>query len=805
MRIASLVQDLRYTLRTLRRDAGFALFAIAIAGLGVGASTTVFSVVNALILRPLPFQEPDRLVWIANHDTSGLSGQTTQVGHMLDLRERTQTLSAVAGYMAFYGVGDNLLSGTGEPERLSGVPVSDNFFDVLGVHPQLGRTFTPDECRWQGPKAVLLSHGLWARRFASDPSIVGRSLTINDEATTVVGVLPASFDFASVFAPGSHFDLYFPFPLSPETNRWGNTMALIGRLKPGVSAGQANADTRAIAAQLTREHANDRNSFEGFVKPLADQVNGRMRLAIWVLAGAVGVVMLIVCANLSNLLLARTAARQKEMAIRTALGAGRGRLIAQMLTEGIVLSCSGAVLGVLVATLGTRALASLDAVSVPLLQRVHTDGAALAFTLAIAILTGVVFGLAPAFHAPERALHDALKDASRGSTGRRTWIRNALVVAEIAFACVLLVGAGLLLRSFVRVLDVDLGFRPAHAITMRVDADASYDTREKQLAYIDEVLRRVRELPGVESAGITDALPLGKNRTWGVRAKGAAYERGRSSSAFVRVVSDGYPAALGIPLKAGRDISTHDGPSSEAVIVINETMARTLWPGQDPIGKVILNTCAKERKVVGVVGDVRHLALEQRSGSEMYIPLRQCGDLPSTDLVIRSTQATAPLVAAVRETLKPLAPNLPAGARTIQELVDKSVSPRRLIVLMLGGFALFALILASLGIYALISYSVSQRTQEIGIRMALGASARDVQVRIVGQTLGLAAIGMAIGVLASWAAARSLSGLLFGVTASDPVTFAGMLVVLASVALVAGYLPARRASLIDPLVALRVE
>jgi len=806
MQMASLLQDLRYTLRILRRDAGFAAFAILIAGLGIGASTTVFSVVNTLLLRPLPFKDPDRLVWIANHDTSGLSGQTTQVGHMLDLRERTQVFSAVAGYMAFYGVGDNLLSGSGDPERLSGVQVSDNFFDVLGVQPQLGRTFTADECKWEGPKAVLLSHALWVRRFNADPSIVGSSLTLNDDATTVVGVMPASFDFASVFAPGGHFDLYFPFPLSPETNRWGNTMALIGRLKPGVTVAQAQGDTRAIASQLTREHANDRNTFEGFVKPLADQVNGRMRLALWVLAGAVGVVMLIVCANLSNLLLARTAARQKEMAIRTALGAGRGRLIAQTLTEGIVLSCSGGIVGVAVAIAGTRALAGLDAVNVPLLASVHTDGTALGFTLVIAILTGIVFGLAPAFNAPERALHDALKDASRGSSGGRTWVRNVLVVSELAFACVLLVGAGLLLRSFVRVLDVDLGFRPAQAITLRVDADVSYDTREKQLAYIDEVLRRVRALPGVESAGITDALPLGKNRSWGVRAKGTVYERGRSVSAFVRVVSDGYPAAMGIPLKAGRDISDRDTRTSAQVIVINESMARAMWPGQDPIGKIVVGPCAPERTVVGVVGDVRHLALEQRSGSEMYIPLRQCGDLSSTDLVVRSAQATAPLVAAVRETLRPLAPNLPGtGVRTIQDLVDRSVSPRRLVVLLLGGFAVFALVLASLGIYGLISYSVSQRTQEIGIRMALGASARDVQLRIVTQTLALAAVGITIGVVASWLVARSLSGLLFGVTASDPVTFAAMLLVLVSVALIAGYLPARRASRIDPLVALRVD
>ena len=806
MSIASLIQDLRYTVRTLRRDAGFAMFAIAIAGLGIGASSTVFSVVNTLLLRPLPFADPERLVWIANHDISGLSGQTTQVGYMLDLRERTQSMSAVAGYFAFYGVGDNLLSGRGEPERLSGVPVSDNFFDVLGVRPQLGRTFSADECKWNGPKAILLSHGLWARRFGSDPAIVGTSLTLNDELHIVVGVLPESFDFASVFAPGSHFDLYFPFPLSPETNRWGNTMAMIGRLKPGVSATAAQAETRLLGGQMTREHP-ERNSFEGYVKPLADQVNGRMRLALWVLAGAVGVVMLIVCANLSNLLLARTAARQKEIAIRTALGAGRRRLIAQMLTEGIVLSLSGAVLGLLLATGGTRALAHLDAVSVPLLQRVHTDATALGFTLALAILTGIVFGLAPAFQSSEAALHDALKDASRGSTGRRTWVRNALVVAEIAFACVLLVGAGLLIRSFVRVLDVNLGFRPSLAATVRVDPDASYSTREKQIAYFDEVLRRVKAIPGVESAGITDALPLGRNRTWGARAKGVTYERGKSPSAFVRIVSDGYPAAMGIPLRAGRDISPQDTATSEQVMLVNETMARTLWPGQDPIGKIVANTCSKDgRKVVGVVGDVRHLALEQSSGNEMYLPLRQCGDQSSADLVIRSTLPAGQLAPAVRATLKPLAPNMAGNEfRTLQQLVDKSVSPRRFVVLMLGGFAVFALILASLGIYGLISYSVNQRTQEIGIRMALGASARNVQTGIVVQTLQLAAIGMTIGVGASWALARSLSGLLFGVTATDPVTFLGMLLVLATVATLAGYLPARRASRIDPLVALRAE
>ena len=807
MSIASLGQDLRYTFRTLRRDAGFAAFATVIAGLGIGASATVFSVLNALLLRPLPFANPERLVWVMNHDTSGLSGQTTQVGYMLDLRERTQTLSELAGYFAFYGVGDNVLTGRGEPERLSGVPVSDNFFQILGVQPQLGRTFTAEECQWHGPKAVLLSHNLWTRRFASDPSIVGTSVTLNDEPNTIVGVLPESFDFASVFAPGSRFDLYIPFPLSPETNRYGNTMAMIGRLKPGVSPAQAQSELRTLGAQASREHP-ERNSFEGYVTPLTDHVNGRMRPALWVLAGAVAVVMLIVCANLSNLLLARTASRQKEIAIRTALGANRRRLIAQMLTEGVVLSSAGAALGLLLAVGGTRALAHLDAMNVPLLPRAHVDPATLGFTLAVAILTGIVFGLAPAFHTPEAMLHDALKEGSRGSTGgrRRTWVRNVLVVSEIAFACVLLVGAGLLLRSFIRVLDVDLGFRPSRAITIRVDPDGSSLTREQRTAYFDDVLRRVREIPGVENAGITDALPLGRNRTWGGRAKGVTYERGKSPSAFPRIVSDGYAAAMGIPVVAGRDISDRDTATSDPVIVINQTMARALWPGQDPLGKIVLNACSPERRVVGVVGDVRHLALEQASGNEMYLPMRQCGDQPSADLVIRSTLPEGQLATAVRAALKPVAPNLAGNEfRTLQQLIDKSVSPRRFVVLMLGGFALFALVLASLGIYALISYSVSQRTQEIGIRMALGASARDVQARIVVQTLQMAAIGMAAGVAASWLLARSVNSLLFGITATDPATFLGMLLILAVVATLAGYLPARRASRIDPLVALRSE
>ncbi len=807
MTFHTLLQDLRYTFRTLRRDAGFTIFVVLIAGLGIGASSTVFSVVNTLLLRPLPFAEPSSLVWIANRDTSGLSGQTTQVGHMVDLRDRARSFSGVAGYFAFYGVGDNLLSGKGEPERLSGVPVSGNFFEILGVQPALGRGFNAEEAAWNGPLAVILGHGLWQRRFASDPAIVGTSLTLNNRPYTVVGVLPASFDFGSVFAPGSHFDLFFPFPLTPETNRWGNTMAMIGRLAPGVSADQAQAEVGVLAAQITKENP-DRNYFEGRVKPLGDQVSGRIRLALWVLAGAVGMVMLIVCANLSNLLLARTAARQKEIAIRTALGAGRRRLVAQMLTEGLVLAGTGGLLGVLLAVAGTRALAHLDAVSIPLLAGLRIDATVLGFTVAVAILTGVVFGLAPALQPQTSALHDALKDASRGSTEgrRRKSIRSALVVSEVAFACVLLVGAGLLIRSLVRVLDVNMGFDPARTVAIRVDPEQRHETREQRNAYFDEVLRLVRAIPGVETVSITDALPLGRNRTWGARAKGVTYERGGAPSAFIRVVSDGYPGTMGIPLLAGRDFSDRDTPATEPVVIINETMARTVWPGQDPIGKVVLGACAPERRVIGVVGDVRHLALEQTSGNEMYLPMRQCQDQSSTDLVVRSTLPPGQVTSALRAALKPIAPNLAGNdLRTLQQLVDKSVSPRRFVVTLLGGFAVFALVLASLGIYALISYSVNQRTQEIGIRMAIGASAGDVQKQIIVQTLWLAGVGMAIGAGASWVLAQGASGLLFGVSATDPATFAGMLIVLTVVAMVAGYLPARRASRIDPMVALRSE
>jgi predicted permease len=795
-------QDLKYAFRGMRRDAGFTTFVILIAGLGIGASSTIFSVVNALLLRPLPFRDAGRLVWISNNGT-----WSTQVGHFLDLRARNQSFSDLAGWFGGYGVGDSKLTGTGEPERLTSVPVTQNFFSLLGVQPAIGRSFTAEECqrRVESPPAALLSHGFWQRRFASDPAVVGSKLTLNGALVTVVGVLPASFDFASVFAPGASIDLFIPWPLTAQTNARGNTMKVVGRLKPGATVQGAQAEFTVLAKQLETQHP-ERNGIKPWLSPLEQHVSGRVRPTLMVLACAVGVVMLIVCANLSNLQLARMGTRQKEMAVRAALGAGRQRLLRQMLTESVALSCCGAALGLVLAVAGTRLLAHLDAFNIPLLSSVRIDGLGLGFTLLAAVVTGVLFGLLPAIQAPRFAVQDALKDTSRGSSGgrRHAWLRNGLVVSEIAFACVLLVGAGLLIRSFLRVLDVNLGFRPERAAALRIDPGIRFANAAQQNAYFDELLRRARAIPGILAAGLTDVLPFGGDRSWMVGAKGQVYAEGRRPDAYIRVVSDGYFEAAGVPLRSGRVFTEGDRASGDPVVVVNETLARTLWPGQSAIGKMM--TQDDGRRVVGVVGDVRHYALEEAGGPEMYLPLRQTRDYAAVDLVVRTALPPDTLASAVRAALRPIDPNLPAREfQTLQALVDKAVSPRRFLVLLLAGFAGFALLLASLGIYGVISYSVSQRVQEIGIRMALGASATDLQGRILLQTLGLAGLGLALGMAVSRIVTNALGSLLFGVTAGDPATFIGMGALLIAVAALAGYVPAWRASRIDPMAALRAN
>ena len=798
----TLLQDLRYTFRILRRDTGFAFFAILIVGLGIGASAIVFSVLNTLLLRPLPLKDAESLVWIANNKS--IPEQTSQVGHILDAREANQSFTELAAYFAYYSIGDLKLTDAGEPERLTAVPVSENFFRTLGVEPQAGRVFNADECRFNGPAAVILSDALWKRRFASSPEIIGKTLQLNGKPVRVVGVMPAAFDFSSVFAPGSRVDLFSAFPLTKETNRMGNTIAVVGRLKPGVTLESAQNEFNILGQRLTAEHYANRNEFQPVLSSLKTHVTGRLRPALIILACAVALVMLIVCANLSNLMLARNATRRKEIAIRIALGAGRGRLIRQKLTESIVLSGAGAVAGVALAVIGTRVLSRLEAFSIPLLANVQVDLGVLAFTLVIAVVTGLTFGLVPALQVPAIRVNETLKDTNRSSTGGRKhgWIRSSLVVTEIAIACLLLVGTGLLIRSFLRVLDVDLGFQPEQLATLRVDPGPEYSTEAKRNAYFDEALRLVQNTPGIEACGLTDVLPLEGDRSWGVAGVGQVYTRENYPSAFVRIVSNGYFKAMGIPLLAGRDFTEHDNAASEQVIIINDSLARRLWPDQNPIGQMV--TQDGGRRVVGIVGGVRHVTVEQESGLEMYLPIRQTDDFSAVELVVRTSLPDSTAGATIRAALKPLDPNLGSKEfRSVQHLVDKATSPRRFVVMMLAGFSGFSLVLAALGIYAVISYSVQQRTREIGIRTALGASPGSLQRHILFETLRLAAIGLSIGLCGSLIVTRSLASLLFGVKSYDPASFTATVIVLVVVATVAGYFPARRASQIDPIRALR--
>jgi predicted permease len=813
------LRDLWQALRALRRDPRLTAFAVLVVGLGVGAAVTVFSVVQALLLRPLPFRDPGRLVWVDNRASEqraatlkeDLSARTVQVAHLETLRAASHTLADVAGFSPFYGRGDNSLTGRGEPERLTGVQVTANFFPLLGVRPAAGRHFTADEARQGGPAAVLLSHALWTRRFASDPAVVGRPITLNGAPVTVAGVLPAAFDFGRVFAPGTRADYFAPFPLSPETNKQGNALILLGRLRPGATPDAAQREAAALVGGGTIEEsrADGLNAFAPRARALREAVSGAYRPALLVLAGAVGLVLLLVCANLANLLLTRAVAREQELALRAALGAGRGRLARLLLAEGVVLAGAGAVVGVGLAAAGTNLVARLaqaGAIHVPLLDQVRVDGPALAVAVLAAGVTGVLVGAAPALRGAALAVHDVLKGAGRGGSAgaRQGRLRGALVVTEVALACVLLVGAGLLGRSFLRVLDQELGFQPEGAVAVRIDARRTFASEAQRAAYYAEALARVRAAPGVGAAGLADVLPFGFNYQWSVSAPGQP-RRDHNPPAYVRVVSEGYLRAMGVPLRAGRDFSAADAGAGRPVALVNEALARTLWPGQNPLGRV-LTASDVEREVVGVVAGTRHQALETAAGPEVYLPIRQPVNYGALHVVARGPQSPEALAAAVRAALRPMDPALPlTEARALEEMVGQSVAPRRLVVWLLGGFALFALALAALGLYAVVAYGVAQRTRELGIRLALGATPGDVRGRVLADTLRLAAVGLAVGLLGAWALARGARGLLFGVTAADPATFAAALAVLAAAAALAGYLPARRAARLSPVTALRAE
>jgi putative ABC transport system permease protein len=589
--VETLVRDLRYAMRTLRRDAALTTFAILIIGVGVGASTTVFSVVNALWLRPLPFDDPGRLVWVANGPSENLSRQAVQVGHVLELREQSQSLASLAGFSPFYGVGDIRLTGRGEAARVTGVPVTEDFFRLLGVRPWIGRDFAAEECLWGAPGTAILSYPFWQRRLGANVDVIGGSITLGGALVTIIGVLPPSFDFGGTFSPGRPADLFLPFPLSPETNRRGNTLAVIGRLKPGIDLTTAAVETATVVDRISKmapdvEPGRRRNAFRPNLSPLQDRISGRFHGTLAVLAAAVGFLMLLVSANISNLLLARASARHKEMALRMALGAGRGRLVRQLLVESLALSCSGAALGLALAFGGTSLIAHLDGASIPLLQDVRVDGLAMVFIASVAMLTGVGFGVLPALQASGSAPQDALKDAGRGATGGGGWMRRAIVVGEIILVCVLLTGAGLLTRSLSRVLDVDPGFTSENVISLRVDPSRlEHPTLETRNGYFDTVLQHVRSVPGVESVGLTDALPLGDNfgwREWTVSPKDRATDPDARANPLARMIDDRYFSTMRIAMKAGRGFTSDDHPSSERVVVINEALARALWRIVDP-------------------------------------------------------------------------------------------------------------------------------------------------------------------------------------------------------------------------------
>jgi predicted permease len=798
-----LLQDLRYTFRALRRDRVFSLIAILILALGIGANIAVFSVVNTILLRPLPFRESERLAWIAGgQGLGGLSNVTYPVAVYEEFQRHNQSFQDVTTYMPFFGDSDYKLTGRGEPQPVAGVMVGSTFFQTLGVQPAIGRLFTAEECQKGGRPAVLLGQFYWQRQFAADPTIVGQAITLNQRAVTVVGVLPATFDFGSVFSPGLKIDIYVP-GIMDDMRNWGNTLSMIGRLKSGVTVAQAQAEANLLFPQLRAAHPEWFNDYSGTITELKDYVSGKLHRSLIVLWCAVGLILLIVCVNLSNLQLARAAARSKEFAVRRALGAGRARLIRQLLTESSVLASAGAFLGLGIGLGITWYLARQGSIALPLLSSIRVDSTALVWTLLISAGAGILFSFPPSLKISGGSVQDALKDIGPGISACRKHerMRAVLVVSEIALACVLLVGAGLLLRSFLRVLDVDLGFNPSRAAAIKVDYDDEGKPARRE-ALLQEILRRVGSIPGIEAAGISDMLPLDRNRSWGLEAKGRVYHKGETRGAFVYVVTPGYLGAMGMHLREGRDFSWQDAPSSEPAVIINQAAARLHWPDNDPLGR-LARVNGRDTRVIGVISDVRGTSVEHDSGPAMYLPASQA-DPEGAELVVRTQLPPEVLASSVMQTLRANNPGQPAAEfRPIQQLVDHALSPRRFFVWLVTLFAVLGLVLASLGIYGVISYSVSQQCKEIGIRMALGATRERVQLGVIARTLRLTLAGIAFGTIASFAVATWIASLLFGTEPTDPATFAGMIVLLVAVAFTAGYLPARRASRIDPMIAVR--
>ncbi|MBV9924265.1 MAG: ABC transporter permease [Acidobacteria bacterium] len=799
-----LLQDLRFAYRVLWKSPGFTAVVVLTLALGIGANTAIFSVVNAVLLKSLPYRNAERLVWVAGNVRGGTNRASVSPPDYLDYRAQNTVFEEFAASTSVpYPVN---LTGAGEPERLTGSLVTANYFRAFGVEPALGRVFGADEERAGPAPVAVLSDGLWKRRFGGDPSVVGKTLTLDGKGVTVVGVAPPEFQYPA----GA--ELWVPLDFSdPEMKvRKAHFLRPIGLLKEGVTLEQARAETDLIARRLEEQYPDSNERWNLNLIPLQEQLVGSVRTSLWVLLGAVGFVLLIACANVSNLMLARAASRRRELALRTALGASRWRVARQQLTESLLLAVAGGAAGLLLAAWGVDALAALGAGDIPRTREIGVDGRVLLFTAALSVLTGLAFGLLPALRASRPDLNEVLKDAGRGTSGPgRGRVRAALVVSEIALALTLLTGAGLLVKSFVGLRHVNPGFDPSNILTVRIDlARARYAKPEQAASFFGELQRRVAALPGVEAAGLVTELPLSgqPNDTYFYVADRPPQTADQKVTADFRRVNQDYFRAMRIPVLRGRGFTEQETAGDAKVIAINETLAREFFPGEDPLGKHLVLGFGEpeEFEIVGVVGDVRHRSLEGDVYQMMYVPTLRVG---STNLVVRTNSADPrALASAVRGEVAAVDREQPVSAlRTMEEVVSGSVAQQRFRTLLLAVFAGVALLLAGVGIYGVIAYSVTHRTHEIGIRMALGAGAADILKMVIGQGMALALAGIAVGLLAAYGLTRVLSSLLFGVTATDKTTFAAVALLIAIVTFLACLLPARRATKVDPMVALKYE
>lgn len=818
----TLWQDLRFGWRMLRRSPGFAIVAVLTLAIGIGATAAIFSVINTVILRPLPFPESQRIVWIWETDEHrNVHRGTASQAEFLDWRDRNHTFEELAAWRQLFFT----LTGNGEPEQNWGAQVSANFFRLFRVKPVLGRDFLAEEEQPGHERVVILSYALWQRRYGGDPSILDSSILLDDKPYTIVGVLPKGF---SVFGTSLQFDVWVPFGFDrAKLNREEHEVLVFGRLRNGVATPQAQAEMETIQSQLKKEYPgfDQKNGIN--VVGFHDDIVSGLRPMLLILFAAVGLVLLIACANVANLTLARGATREREIALRTALGANRDRVFRQLLTESIMMALLGGALGVLIAYGGLHLLHAFLPVTggrgeIPRADSIGINGAVLGFTLGISWLTGIVFGMAPAIQISRHKLYESLKEGSRGSSaGRRSrWMRSALVVAEVALSVMLLTGAGLLMRSFFLLMSENLGFNPTNVLTMQVWLRETHIPSARQVAnFYDQAIERVNALPGVKSASAVNFAPLsGWNGFCDFDIRGRATPpSGQRFTSQYRVVDWRYLRTMNIALKEGRDFAASDGPETGGVAIVNEPLAHQYWPNEDPVGQQVRLEFPATRSpwdpepssswltIVGVASAVRDGPWNEPKGPQLYLLLEQN---PSRimHLVVRTAGDPTAIASAVRQSIESADPNQPVTqVRTMDDLIDASVGQRRLSMVLLCIFAAVATALAGLGIYGVMAYGVAQRTHEIGVRMALGAEPGDVLRLMVRDGMRLASIGAALGIAGSIATTRYLQSELFGVRSIDPITLASVVLGLAVVAVAACYFPARRAAKVDPLIALRHE